>query len=63
LTAREQEVAALIAEGRSNRQIAEKLFITERTTERHVSNILLKLNFHSRAEITEWISRRPGGDH
>ena len=58
LTEREREVAALIAEGLSNRQIAEKLFITERTTERHVSNILLKLNFHTRLEIAEWISER-----
>lgn len=58
LTAREREVADLIAEGRSNREIAEKLFITERTAERHVSNILLKLNFHSRGQIAEWVSGR-----
>ncbi len=55
LTRREQEVAALIAKRFSNRQIAEELFITERTAERHVSNILLKLNIHTRAQIAEWI--------
>jgi DNA-binding NarL/FixJ family response regulator len=43
LTEREQEVLALIAEGRSNRAIAERLFITERTVEKHVKSILMKL--------------------
>jgi DNA-binding NarL/FixJ family response regulator len=40
LTAREREVLALIAEGRSNRAIAERLFVTEHTVEKHVKNIL-----------------------
>jgi DNA-binding NarL/FixJ family response regulator len=40
LTAREREVLALIAEGRSNRAIAERLFVTEHTIEKHVKNIL-----------------------
>jgi DNA-binding NarL/FixJ family response regulator len=43
LSEREQEVLALIAEGRSNRAIAERLFITERTVEKHVKSILMKL--------------------
>ena len=43
LSEREREVLALIAEGRSNQAIAERLFITERTVEKHVKNILAKL--------------------
>jgi DNA-binding NarL/FixJ family response regulator len=44
LTAREREVLALIAEGRSNRAIAERLFVTEHTIEKHVKNILGSLD-------------------
>jgi DNA-binding NarL/FixJ family response regulator len=44
LSEREREVLALMAEGRSNRAIAERLFITERTVEKHVRSILGKLN-------------------
>ena len=44
LTRREREVLALIAEGRSNSAIAEKLVVTERAVEKHVSNIFWKLD-------------------
>ncbi|MCL4301428.1 MAG: tetratricopeptide repeat protein [Anaerolineae bacterium] len=54
LTAREREVAALIAQGQSNRAIAVALVITERTAERHVANILAKLGFTSRVQIAAW---------
>ncbi len=54
LTARERQVAALIAQGQSNRAVAEALFITERTAERHVANILVKLEFTSRVQIAAW---------
>ncbi len=54
LTQREQEIARCLAEGCTNRQIAQKLVISERTVERHVSNILLKLDFHSRDQVAEW---------
>lgn len=54
LTAREREVAALIAEGKSNRDIAEELVLGERTIETHVGNILSKLDFSSRAQIASW---------
>lgn len=54
LTVREGEVAALIAGGLSNRQIAERLVITERTAANHVQNILAKLSFRSRAQIAAW---------
>jgi DNA-binding NarL/FixJ family response regulator len=44
LSEREREVLALMAEGRSNRAIAERLVITERTVEKHVRSILMKLH-------------------
>ena len=44
LTAREREVLALMAEGRSNKAIAERLFVTEHTVEKHIQNILAKLD-------------------
>jgi DNA-binding NarL/FixJ family response regulator len=47
LSEREREVLALIAEGRSNRAIAERLVITERTVEKHVQSILAKLRIHA----------------
>lgn len=48
LTTREREVLELVAAGRTNRQIAAELFITEKTAGVHVSNILAKLNVHGR---------------
>ena len=50
LTAREQEVLVLLAEGMTNAQLAEVLFISERTANRHVSNIFLKLGVHNRTQ-------------
>ncbi|HEY7984339.1 MAG TPA: helix-turn-helix transcriptional regulator, partial [Ktedonobacterales bacterium] len=54
LTAREREVAALIARGATSRAIAQALVISERTAESHVRNILAKLAFTSRAQIAAW---------
>ena len=54
LTTREREVAALIAQGKTSREIANILVIQERTAEVHVSNILRKLDFTSRAQIAVW---------
>ncbi len=54
LTRREQEVAALIAQGLSNREIAARLVITERTAESHVQHILEKLEVNSRGRIAAW---------
>ncbi|HEX6606676.1 MAG TPA: LuxR C-terminal-related transcriptional regulator, partial [Chloroflexia bacterium] len=51
LTDREREVAALIAQGATNRAIAEALVISERTVERHVANIFAKLDMGSRSQI------------
>lgn len=59
LTAREREVAALVATGLSNKEIAEKLVISERTAEGHVERILGKLEFRSRSQIAAW---QAGGD-
>ena len=54
LTRREREVAALLAAGLSNRLVAQRLVLSERTVEDHVSNILGKLGFTSRAHIAAW---------
>lgn len=54
LTAREREIATLIAQGKSNHVIADELVISEKTAERHVANILLKLGFNSRTQIGVW---------
>jgi DNA-binding NarL/FixJ family response regulator len=54
LTEREREVAALIAQGKSNCEIAERLTVTERTVETHVRNILTKLDLTSRTQIAVW---------
>jgi DNA-binding CsgD family transcriptional regulator len=57
LTAREREVAALVADGLTNGQLAERLFISPKTAAVHVSNILAKLGLSSRAEIAAWAVR------
>ena len=55
LARREAEVAALVAEGLSNKQIGARLFISERTVDSHVRGILNKLGFNSRAQIAGWM--------
>jgi len=51
LTEREQEIAALIAAGASNPEIAQQLFLSRKTIERHVSNVLKKVGARNRAEL------------
>jgi DNA-binding NarL/FixJ family response regulator len=58
LSPREQEVLKLIAESYSNRQIADTLIISEKTVERHRSNILDKLGMHDRVALTRYAIRR-----
>jgi predicted ATPase/DNA-binding NarL/FixJ family response regulator len=57
-TRRELEIAALIADGLSNKAIAAELVISPATVARHVANIMLKLGFRSRAQIAAWITDR-----
>jgi len=54
LSRREREVAALVARGLTNREIARTLVVSERTAENHVQHILTKLGFGSRAQIAAW---------
>ena len=56
---REVEVARLVADGLSNKQIGARLFISERTVESHVRGILNKLGFNSRAQIAGWMGSSP----
>ncbi|MCU1498120.1 MAG: LuxR family transcriptional regulator [Acidimicrobiales bacterium] len=60
LTPREREVLALVAEGLSNADLAERLYISPRTAGVHVSNILAKLGVATRGEAAAWLVR--GGD-
>jgi DNA-binding CsgD family transcriptional regulator len=54
LSKREREVAALVARGLTNREIAQTLFLSERTAENHVQHILTKLGLGSRVQIAAW---------
>lgn len=56
LTRREREIAHLVAQGRTNKEIAENLVIALRTVEGHVQHILTKLDFTSRAQIAGWVA-------
>jgi non-specific serine/threonine protein kinase len=58
LTRREEEVAALIARGLTNRQIATELSISEHTAATHVTRILKKLGLHSRSQLAGWVIDR-----
>jgi predicted ATPase/DNA-binding CsgD family transcriptional regulator len=72
LSRREREVAALVADGLTNRQIATKLFISERTADSHLEQIRQKLGVSTRSQIATWFVTRsrepqtaepPGGNH
>jgi non-specific serine/threonine protein kinase len=55
LTSREREIAALVAEALSNREIAERLVISKRTVDAHVEHIYAKLGITSRVELVNWL--------
>ena len=58
LSIREAEVAKLVAQGLTNKQIAEQLVISDRTAQNHVQHILAKLGFSSRSQIASWSVRQ-----
>ena len=58
LTAREREVAALVACGMTNRAIAGQLVISERTVEKHVENATGKLGYSARSQLAVWAATR-----
>jgi len=58
LTPREREVAELVAQGLTNRQIAARLYLSERTAQNHVQHILAKLHLPNRSQIAVWITSR-----
>jgi DNA-binding NarL/FixJ family response regulator len=57
LTTREGEVARLVAEGMTNREIAGSLCVSVRTVESHVDGALSKLGLHNRTRLAAWVSR------
>lgn len=54
LSNREAEVAVLVSQGLPNKQVAEKLFVTEKTVKFHLTNIYKKMNVKSRAQLIVW---------
>ncbi len=58
LTEREREILKLVAEGYTNNQIAEQLFISPKTVDTHRTHVMDKLNLHSRAELVKYAMRR-----
>ena len=60
LTRREAEITELLGQGLSNKQIADRLVISQRTVESHVENILAKFGFTSRAQVAAWHAGRQG---
>jgi len=58
LSRREMEVARLVAEGLTNRDIATRLFISERTVDGHLEHVREKLAVNSRAQIAAWVTRQ-----
>jgi DNA-binding NarL/FixJ family response regulator len=57
LTRREREIAELVAEGMTNREIAQRLFLSERTAQNHVQHILDKLALSNRSQVAVWVER------
>ncbi|WP_344138224.1 ATP-binding protein [Saccharopolyspora halophila] len=62
LTRRERQIADLVAQGSTNKEIAENLVIAQRTVEAHVQNILTKLDFSSRTQIAGWVAGQRASD-
>jgi two-component system, NarL family, response regulator DevR len=62
LTERERAVLELMGEGMTNRQIAERLFLAEKTVKNYVTSVLAKLGMERRTQAVAWIARRPQRD-
>jgi non-specific serine/threonine protein kinase len=63
LTDREFEVAGLVAEGLTNKEVASRLRLSVRTAENHVLNVMNKLGLDNRAQVAAWYTRtRPTGE-
>jgi predicted ATPase/DNA-binding CsgD family transcriptional regulator len=62
LTSREKEIAGLLAQGLSNKAIAQSLVIAQRTAETHVANVLVKLGLTSRSQVAAWVAEQRGID-
>jgi DNA-binding CsgD family transcriptional regulator len=62
LTLREEEVAGLLAQGLSNKAIAQSLGIAQRTAATHVANVLVKLGLTSRSQVAAWVAEQRGID-
>ena len=62
LTRRQWEIAGLLAEGLSNKEIAARLVISQRTAETHVEHIFVKLGFRSRAQVSGWVAEQRDGE-
>ncbi len=60
LSPTEQRVAELVAEGLTNPQIAERMFLSRRTVQNHISNAFQKLNMHSRVQLALHIQAQRG---
>lgn len=60
LTDRQQQVAELVADGLTDRQIASRLGIARRTAESHVRHILARLGAANRAQVAAWVARQQG---
>jgi len=58
LSSREQDVLGLVAQGLTNKEVAEKLFISENTVKYHMKNILDKLHLQNRAQVIAWAARQ-----
>src|SRR4030088_2853194 len=58
LSRREREIANLVAEGLTNREIAARLFISERTVDGHLEHVREKLGVNTRAQIATWVTRQ-----
>jgi DNA-binding NarL/FixJ family response regulator len=60
LSPRELQVARLVGQGLTNKQIGQKLYVSERTAENHVQQILTKLGLRNRSQIAAWASGASG---